>query len=603
MLRTLEMKNFKIFKTTGKIQTAPITLLSGQNSSGKSSLLQSILAIKQTIESPYTDEPLILNGAYVSLGEFEDILNCHAEEKETLDFGFKFDYENRNRSELEYENSKEIELEVNFDRPDTNVSGNAPILISSTIQVKYDNEIVKILMKRDKNIMNSMRKIYNIENKEVIDDRKVGYKLKSTKKFDEEVKVIFMNKFLPNYFLTPIQKELIDLRNTILKELIDKLVLYFKIDEKNGVFNKRSSKFKLRELLKRTEKMKSIVYDRNSNIEELLNKIFDDRSVVEQLMIIFSKMEADTLRNIKVYISKKSELINEALELKKTLMLEDVDEMGDLDIDEESIVSIDDINDIIIEFFKKVYYLGPLREEPKVFYSRSASTDPMYVGHKGENVAFILKYYAKKEISAILPSSINSDFKISEANIVKCSLEKAVIEWLKYIGVATTVKVEEMGKLGLSIHANIYGDKDVDLINVGVGVSQVLPLIVLGLASPEHSTLLIEQPELHLHPFAQSRLGDFFVCLSKLNKQVIAETHSEHLIHRMRYHVAKNIIDKNKDLSIYFSIREKESEEAKLLPILIDNDGAIDEWPEGFFDETQKQLNEILMANFAKYEM
>ena len=154
-----------------------------------------------------------------------------------------------------------------------------------------------------------------------------------------------------------------------------------------------------------------------------------------------------------------------------------------------------------------------------------------------------------------------------------------------------------MGKIGLTIRADIHGEKDADLLHVGVGVSQVLPLIVLGLVSPLDSILVLEQPELHLHPYVQSKLGDFFISLIAMGKQVIAETHSEHLIHRIRFHIAKQNINNDKDVGVYFTQRNEQAHATEVLKVKIDKYGAIDKWPEGFCDETEKQLEMILKAS------
>lgn len=256
------------------------------------------------------------------------------------------------------------------------------------------------------------------------------------------------------------------------------------------------------------------------------------------------------------------------------------------------------VHNQILNEFKNIFYLGPLRDEPRVFYRRTGSSNPMYVGQKGENLAFVLKYYSGKIMKTVLPieKNENEGYKVQYT-----TLGKAISKWINYLGIAKDIKVEELGNIGLTIRTNIHGDKESDLMNVGVGVSQVLPIIVLGLASPENAILLLEQPELHLHPYIQSKLGDFFLALSKLNKQIIAETHSEYLINRMRFHVASQTLKNEDDLSIYFMERSKKNDCSEVLKIKIDKYGAIDEYPEGFFDETEKQLENIMNMAFDNY--
>lgn len=249
-------------------------------------------------------------------------------------------------------------------------------------------------------------------------------------------------------------------------------------------------------------------------------------------------------------------------------------------------VDLRDIGFAIRNFFNNIQYLGPLREEPRAFYGRAGAHNPLYVGQKGENVAFVLKYYSKRKIHAILPPSNNEEFNPFHSESEEVTLGVAVQKWLEYLGIAKGVRVESMGKVGLTIQANIHGDSNSDLTNVGIGVSQVLPLVVLGLATTtEDATILLEQPELHLHPYVQSRL---------------AETHSEHLINRIRYHIAIGSINYGKDAVIYFCEREDGSAQSEVNKVQIDKYGTIDHYPKGFFDETEKQLEAILMAAFER---
>ena len=134
------------------------------------------------------------------------------------------------------------------------------------------------------------------------------------------------------------------------------------------------------------------------------------------------------------------------------------------------------------------------------------------------------------------------------------------------------------------------------MTNVGVGISQVLPIVVMGLIAPYDAILLFEQPELHLHPFVQSRLSDFFISLSRIGKQVIAETHSEHIVHRLRFHIARGNARPDKDVGVYFFEHDKIDRSTIVKPVHINSYGVIEDWPKGFFDETTRQLDEILDA-------
>jgi predicted ATPase len=179
-------------------------------------------------------------------------------------------------------------------------------------------------------------------------------------------------------------------------------------------------------------------------------------------------------------------------------------------------------------------------------------------------------------------------------------LISAVLEWLEYMGVVKDVETVDRGKLGHELKVIVDGGSAFhDLTNVGVGVSQVLPILVLSLLAEKGSTLIFEQPELHLHPKVQTRLADFLVSMMLLKKQCIVESHSEYLINRLRYRSViseDDIISEN--VMIYFV--EKENGKSKYKQVKINKFGVIEEWPKGFFDENEENSAAILRAAMNK---
>ena len=142
-----------------------------------------------------------------------------------------------------------------------------------------------------------------------------------------------------------------------------------------------------------------------------------------------------------------------------------------------------------------------------------------------------------------------------------------------------------------------------DLTHVGVGVSQVLPILVASLISEPDTTLIFEQPELHLHPKVQTLLGDFLLSLTQLGKQCILETHSEYLINRIRFRIAA-ASDQNlwkEAVKVYFV--ERPAADSQFREVEINEYGAILDWPEGFFDQSQQEAEAILMASVKKHRL
>ena len=138
-----------------------------------------------------------------------------------------------------------------------------------------------------------------------------------------------------------------------------------------------------------------------------------------------------------------------------------------------------------------------------------------------------------------------------------------------------------------------------DLTHVGVGVSQVLPILVMCLLADPDTTLIFEQPELHLHPKVQTLLGDFFLSMSLLGKQCVLETHSEYLVNRLRFRAAAAKTDEiSKAIRMYFV--EKPEDTSVFRPVVVNEFGAIPDWPEGFFDQSQREAEATLRAAIKK---
>jgi predicted ATPase len=137
-------------------------------------------------------------------------------------------------------------------------------------------------------------------------------------------------------------------------------------------------------------------------------------------------------------------------------------------------------------------------------------------------------------------------------------LQNAVVDWLSYMGVVEGVFTGDRGKIGHELQVRTPGiEKFHDLTNVGVGVSQVLPIVLMCLLAPAGSLLIFEQPELHLHPKVQTRLADFFISIALAGKQCLLETHSEYLVHRLRRRIAEAPGEQLTTLSkLYFVERE-----------------------------------------------
>ena len=130
-------------------------------------------------------------------------------------------------------------------------------------------------------------------------------------------------------------------------------------------------------------------------------------------------------------------------------------------------------------------------------------------------------------------------------------------------------------------------------VHTGYGLTQVLPIIVAALSIRSNDLLLIENPEVHLHPVGQAAMGEFLAEVAAAGVQVITETHSDHVLNGIRRAVKKGILTPD-HTALHFFRPRRQSEQEQLPQVhspVLDAEGNIDTWPEGFFDQFDKDMN------------
>jgi len=248
------------------------------------------------------------------------------------------------------------------------------------------------------------------------------------------------------------------------------------------------------------------------------------------------------------------------------------------------------------ELESNLKYLGPLREEPRRAYLHSGSLFPE-IGKKGEYAAQLLWLEKDKKVMYIAGPSHKK---------YQMNLMTAVSRAFHEMGVFQTIDVSQVQRIVYQVLFGLEGAgarKKVTIADVGFGMSQLLPIILIGLRSDEDSILVFEQPEIHLHPKLQASLGDFFIILAQLGKRLIIETHSDHLINRLRRRIVEDKSDKLKDsISILFVHPPKGGEGATIQPLNINRYGVIDNWPPDFLPEAADEAEIIFRKGLEKHQ-
>ena len=222
-----------------------------------------------------------------------------------------------------------------------------------------------------------------------------------------------------------------------------------------------------------------------------------------------------------------------------------------------------------------IVYLGPLRRKPERDYVWN-KTKPGEVGSDGHKV-----------MDALLASAL------LKADDHRETLDN-VSRWLKRMGIAEQIEVRQVGRSS-RYEVVVYKDGVVaNLHDVGIGVSQVLPVLTVAYFVPPGSTVLLEEPEIHLHPLAQSVLAEMFAEVSqKRNIQFIVETHSEHLFRRMQTLIAKRETNSDKCQMLFV---ERQGADAVLVKLDIDEFGVVRNWPPQFFGDSVGEAREQARA-------
>jgi predicted ATPase len=256
--------------------------------------------------------------------------------------------------------------------------------------------------------------------------------------------------------------------------------------------------------------------------------------------------------------------------------------------DDNNVVEINLIGDKS-KYSREVVYLSSDRSISK--YQKGGDINNIHLGQFNEYLGYILEKGRQKNVIKI---DMNRNHWESKDTSV---LDIQINNWLSYILPKSRVAANNTGID--NYFSLLFGEKSpLHQTNVGYGISFVLPIIIAGLIAKENSILIVENPELHLHPQAQSNIASFLAVIAASGVQVIIETHSEHIVNGFRKAVLfdENPLDVSELTINYFNINEN----CFVEEVRLNERAEITYWPEGFMDQEERDLLEIRRLRFKK---
>lgn len=626
MITKWKVFNFKSIREETELDLGPLTIFAGANSSGKSTFIQSILLVAQTLAHKVSSRSVVLNGALTSLGQFDDLksngsesdqitIKCTCYPLADLDGGIQQRSALTPRGSFYYgprsTQIREIAFEMSFDADPSSSQRDLfqiqPRLFASELSCTSRDEDY-LDQRAEISVRYSNKALSEIDGIDAINE--IDDQLRASLAYDVD---------LDETSMAEVREEFRSARaiGCLLRHFLPERVIYGidPIQEDANALTMALQDDRRRAIGLRRHLGRDVVLSKEivSVLREVLGDIIDFDDVfsdkLQQQSLFGSDPESMTLRSwyerlhslpretrikIQQVLGETDDLFDRVLEAMKISNSSSSESHAFVQIRPPR--QIAEATWYLENFFSSsLKYLGPLRDAPKPLYPLAPAADPYDVGLRGEHTASILELHKNRKIKYI-PSAHFQSPTIDRKTVTR-TLEAAVIDWLQYLGVASSVRSRDQGKLGHELKVGLANsDSTYDLTHVGVGVSQVLPILVMCLLADPDSTLVFEQPELHLHPKVQTLLGDFFLSMALCNKQCIVETHSEYFIDRLRFRIAAATSDNelNSKTKIFFV--EKPDQISNFREVVINEYGAISDWPEGFFDQSQQQAEEILRA-------
>ena len=241
--------------------------------------------------------------------------------------------------------------------------------------------------------------------------------------------------------------------------------------------------------------------------------------------------------------------------------------------------------------FQDVIYISAERIGPKMSFAPSSDE---WIDKRGEHTIQMLYERQYEKVDDRIIEGTTELFQDIDEDELSPTVNDVLNFWMtKMFGpsAVTVSYIEAANIYALGISTEQKGGKAVfKPTNVGFGYSYALPILIAGLTARKGTILIVENPEAHLHPSAQSMITKFLGLVANCGVQVFIETHSEHILNALRVMVVQKDMEAQDINVIYFDSKLEDYFE----PIVIEENGKLDHWPENFFDQAEKDLNVLL---------
>ncbi len=570
MINRIHIENFKSIADKVTIDLKPITLLFGPNSSGKSTIIHTLHYAREILDRQnFNAHSTIKGGENVDLGGFDNMVHGHDRSK---NIKLQFDIEVKEKEALEYWNTRE---------------GSTPLKLGSNWAEELVQKIETAYLKLE------IAWVPDSASPEVI-TYEVGINGEYAARITRMGEKIFgiSNLNFSHQIFDPFEHGIPD------RGSVSQMALYLSnlIDDFNQL--------EIDEKIQKQQKILEETTDdeKSTRIKEEITSLNESLNNVHL-----------TIKNQITAIPKWKEIIN----IKELPSNDDLKKKGDedsglignkLDFQEAISVILTGVGDMVNEELKKFRYIGPIREVPERNYNPKHYDDESRwanglgawdsLAQNGETFLRQVNSWMEDE------DRLETGHSFEVKNYLELPLENPFTRQLQsgefYDIEDIPGELEKLNNSSRLIVRDTRTGYEVSLPDVGIGISQVLPVVV-GALLQKQSILAIEQVELHIHPKIQVNLGDLFIRQlneTDFNGIFLIETHSEHLLLRLLKRIKqtnKEDLDKNQDillpkhLSIIFV--DPTGKGSKMRSIGVDKRGKFtDLWPNGFFEERYKEL-------------